>query len=278
METERVVYLTIGGTSLEGRWYGHRSENGPIIVMLHEGLGSITTWGDFPERLAKATGTAVFAYSRAGHGFSSKPEVPRPMDTLHREANDILPQVLDLIGFRRGVLVGHSDGGSIVTIYAGGSHDQGVQGIVLIEPHFNVETVNLRSIRRLGEAFSSTDLRARLSRHHSDVQNTFNAWYGMWLDPRFESFDITPVLELIRVPILFVKCEHDPYSTMLQVELAQTMCKCPLETLLIASADHSPHRSNPTTTLDGIVRFVAPILSGDGPPSDVEATPRGHLC
>src|SRR3954468_5058107 len=124
---------------------GPAPEDAPTLVLLHEGLGSTALWGDFPERLAAATGAGVFAYSRTGYGASSPAALPRPLDYMHVEAFEVLPNILDAIGFRRGILLGHSDGASIATIYAGGVQDHRVRGLALIAPHFVVEDISVRS-------------------------------------------------------------------------------------------------------------------------------------
>src|SRR2546423_7160369 len=130
-------YLDLGpDIRLEYRMFGPRPDAAPTIVMLHEGLGSVGLWGDFPEKLQAATGAGVFAWSRAGYGASTSVKLPRPRDYMHIEALDVLPKLLDQIGFRRGLLVGHSDGASIAAIYAGSHQDHRLEGIVLIAPHF----------------------------------------------------------------------------------------------------------------------------------------------
>ena len=254
------MHIDVNGLSLEGRWWGPRPPEAPTIVMLHEGLGSISIWRDFPERLAAATGAGVFAYSRAGHGQSSLPPGPKPVDDMHREAHNVLPKLLDAIGFRRGLLLGHSDGASISAIYAGGIQDHRVRGLIMIEPHFSVEEKNLAAIRAIAETFRSTDLREKLSRHHAYVDAMFDGWSGMWLDPRFKAFDLTAELAHIRVPILFVKSEDDPYSTMEQVRIAELECYCPVDTVIIPEAGHAPHRTKPEHTLQAVAGFANRIL------------------
>ncbi len=122
-------FLAIGGSDLEYRMIGPAPEDAPTIVMLHEGLGSAALWGDFPEKLQAATSAGVFAYSRAGYGASTGVPLPRPLDYMHVEALEVLPKLLDRIGFRRGLLLGHSDGASIAAIYAGGVPDHRVRGL-----------------------------------------------------------------------------------------------------------------------------------------------------
>src|SRR3954462_4357009 len=157
-------FLTIGASSLEYRMIGPAPDVAPTIVMLHEGLGSAALWGDFPEKLQAATGTGVFLYSRAGYGASSPVTLPRPLDYMQVEALDILPKLLDTIGFRRGLLLGHSDGASIAAIYAGGRADHRIRGLALIAPHFVVEDVSVASIAAIKQAYEDTDLRSKLAR------------------------------------------------------------------------------------------------------------------
>src|SRR6201746_1760954 len=142
-------FLTIGASDLEYRMIGPAPDDAPTIVMLHEGLGSAGLWGDFPEKLQAATDFGVFVYSRAGYGASSPVTLPRPLDYMHVEALEVLPRLLDAIGFHRGLLLGHSDGASIAAIYAGAHQDHRVQGVAMIAPHFVVEDVSVASIAPL---------------------------------------------------------------------------------------------------------------------------------
>jgi len=252
--------IAIDGISLEGVWFGPRPQEAPTIVMMHEGLGSVSTWRNFPERLAKATKAGVFVFSRAGYGRSSPARLPRPVDYLRREALEVLPKVLDAIGFRRGILFGHSDGGSIAAIYAGSIQDHRVRGLVLIEPHFFVEEMNLAAIRKTAEDYKTTDLRARLQRHHANADDTIQGWLDFWLNPEFKSFDMREELRYIRVPILYVKGENDPYGTMEQVRAAEAECQCPLEVLVVPNARHAPHHEQPEMTLSAISAFINHVL------------------
>ena len=159
-------FLPIGASDLEYRMIGPAPDDAPTIVMLHEGLGSAGLWGDFPEKLQAATGAGVFVYSRAGYGASTPAKLPRPLDYMHVEALDVLPKLLDAIGFRRGLLLGHSDGASIAAIYAGAHQDHRVQGVAMIAPHFIVEDISVASIAEIKTAYETTDLRAKLARWH----------------------------------------------------------------------------------------------------------------
>jgi pimeloyl-ACP methyl ester carboxylesterase len=232
----------------------------PTIVLLHEGLGSAALWGDFPEKLQAATGAGVFAFSRAGYGASSPVILPRPMDYMHIEALDVLPKLLDAAGFRRGLLLGHSDGASIAAIYAGSHQDHRVQGIALIAPHFVVEDVSVASIADIKQAYETSELKAKLARWHRDVDNAFYGWNGAWLDPKFRDWDISEYLAYIRVPITILQGVDDQYGTMRQVEIAREECYCPVDVVVIPGAGHSPHREAPKVTLDAISEFANAVL------------------
>jgi len=256
-------FLNIGGASLEYKWLAPQSADAPTIVMLHEGLGSVGLWGDFPEKLQQATGAGIFAYSRAGYGQSSPVPLPRPLDYMQREALDVLPKILDAIPFKRGLLLGHSDGASIAAIYAGSHQDRRLHGIGLIAPHFIVEDLSVKSIAEIKTTFESTDLKAKLARWHKDVDNAFYGWNGAWLDPKFRDWDISEYLAYIRVPVLVVQGKDDQYGTLRQVEIAQEECYCPVDVKIISGAGHSPHREAPVATLEAIEQFARAALRDD---------------
>src|SRR5205809_2371747 len=169
-------FLPIGASDLEYRMIGPAPDQAPTIVMLHEGLGSTRLWGDFPDQLQAATGAGVFVYSRAGYGASTPVKLPRPLNYMHVEALDVLPKLLEKIGFRRGLLLGHSDGASIAAIYAGSHQDHRVQGVAMIAPHFIVEEISVASIAEIKKTYETTELRAKLARWHKDVDNAFYGW------------------------------------------------------------------------------------------------------
>ena len=256
--------LTIGDAQLEYRMIGPAPDKAPTIVMLHEGLGSVGLWGDFPEKLQAATGAGVFVYSRAGYGQSSPAKLPRKPDYMHLEALEVLPKLLDAIGFRRGLLLGHSDGASIATIYAGGIQDHRVRGLVLIAPHFVVEDISIESIARIRDTYASTDLRAKLARWHKDVDNAFRGWNDAWLDPKFRDWDISESLAYVRVPVEIIQGSDDQYGTLRQIEIAQAECYCPVDVTIIPGAGHSPHRETPEPALKAAADFANRLLSLHG--------------
>jgi pimeloyl-ACP methyl ester carboxylesterase len=260
-------FLTIGAAHLEYRMIGPPPEQAPTIVMLHEGLGSAGLWGDFPEKLQAATGIGVFAYSRAGYGHSTPAKLPRPLDYMHVEALDVLPKLLDKIGFRRGMLLGHSDGASIAAIYAGSHQDHRVQGLALIAPHFVVENVSVASIAEIKTAYETTSLKEKLTRWHKDADNAFYGWNGAWLDPKFRDWDISEYLAYIRVPVAIVQGADDQYGTMRQIEIAQAECYCPVDVTVIPGAGHSPQREAADATLAVITDFAASVFRVNGVPA-----------
>jgi pimeloyl-ACP methyl ester carboxylesterase len=253
-------FLTIGASDLEYRMIGPPPADAPTIVMLHEGLGSANLWGDFPERLQAATGAGVFLYSRAGYGASTPARLPRPVDYMHTEALEVLPKLLDAIGFRRGLLLGHSDGASIAAIYSGSHQDHRVEGVVMIAPHFVVEDISVASIARIKTAYETTELKAKLARWHRDVDNAFYGWNGAWLNPKFRDWDISEYLAYIRVPVAILQGVDDEYGTMRQVEIAREECYCPLDVTVIPGAGHAPHREAPGPALDAIGEFANAVL------------------
>jgi len=253
-------FLELPSMRLEYRMIGPRPDTAPTIVMLHQGLGSAGLWRAFPEQLASATGVGVFAYSRAGCGKSSPVKLPRSVDFMDDEALTVLPRVLAAIGFARGILYGHSDGASIATIYAGSVQDHRVRGLVLMAPHFFTEPAGLAEIRKTRNEFATSDLRDRLKRHHADPDVAFNSWAGPWLNPDFEKWNIADALGYIRVPILVIQGADDEYGTLRQVKTVEEECYCPVETIIIPGARHSPYRDAPAPTLEASAGFINRLL------------------
>jgi pimeloyl-ACP methyl ester carboxylesterase len=253
-------FLDLPPLRLEYRMIGPRPDAAPTIVMLHEGLGSVDLWGDFPDKIAAATGAGVFVYSRAGYGKSTGAKLPRSTSFMDEEACEVLPRILDAIGFRRGFLLGHSDGGSIATIYAGSVQDHRVRGLVLIAPHFFAEEMGLAEIRRARKSFESGALRERLKPWHADVDVAFRSWNGPWLHPDFEKWDIVEALSYIRVPILIVQGENDQYGTLQQIETARQECFCPVEAVVLPGLRHIPYREAPEITLNAVADFINRLL------------------
>jgi len=255
--TTAPIRIEAGGADLEAACFGPSPSDAPTIVMLHEGLGCVGLWRDFPERLAKATGHGVFAYSRRGYGASEPCALHRPLDYMTREAVATLPDVLNGIGLRRGILLGHSDGASIAAIHAGSIQDHRIRGLVLMAPHFFTEPAGLASIAEAKAAYETGDLRARLARYHRDVDNAFRGWNDAWLDPDFARWNIEDVIAYIRVPVLAIQGRDDQYGTAAQIETLEEQLYSPVETVFLADCRHSPFLDQPERTLAVISDFVA---------------------
>jgi pimeloyl-ACP methyl ester carboxylesterase len=264
MKLDRSGTIKAGGAALEYRFAGPQPADAATLVLMHEGLGCAALWGDFPDALAAATGAGVFAYSRAGYGASDPVPLPRPLAYMHDEALRVLPEVLAAVGFRRGLLVGHSDGASIAAIYAGSAQDHRIRGLSLIAPHFVVEDVTVAEIARAKTAYDTGDLRQKLARWHKHVDVAFRGWNDAWLDPDFRRWDITEVLGYIRVPIQIVQGDADPYGTWRQVEIAEQECYCPVDATRLEGIGHAPHREAPQRTLAAVTEFANRILKVHG--------------
>jgi pimeloyl-ACP methyl ester carboxylesterase len=254
-------HLTIDGRRIETEWHGPAPERAPTLVLLHEGLGCVAMWRDFPRRLSERTGYGVLVYSRPGYGASDPAPRTRALTYMNQEAEDVLPAVLDQAGIRKAILVGHSDGASIATIYAGGRQDFRIRGLVLMAPHFFVEDLSIRSIEAAKQVYEGGDLRERLARYHHDVDTAFYTWNAAWLDPGSRGWRIEDDLAHVRVPILLVQGVDDQYGTLAQVDLAQDATYCPVDTLVLQDCRHSPHLDQADATLQGIGEFAYRVLT-----------------
>jgi len=251
-------FLDVAGARLEYRWIAPARPGRPTLVFLHEGLGCVALWKDFPDRVAAATGCGALVYSRAGYGRSSPVPVPRPLRYMHDEGLEVLPALLGQLDLRNVVLVGHSDGASIALIHAGNDRAGRLSGAVVMAPHVFCEDVSVASIARAAEAYRDGDLRAKLQRLHGDnVDCAFWGWNRAWLDPAFRAWNIEEHLPGIRVPLLVIQGTGDEYGTPAQVEAVRAQTGGPVEILMLDSCGHSPHRDQPDTTLAAIMHFIA---------------------
>lgn len=259
MHTKR---LGVGTKQLEYVWYGPAPEKAPTLVFLHEGLGCVAMWRDFPEMLAERTGCGALVYSRAGYGKSDAAELPRSVRFMHDEALNTLPQVLDEFQINEAILVGHSDGGSIAIIHAGGDTRERLRGLLLEAPHVFVEEFGLQSIRRIARDYQNGDLKHRLERYHgAHVDETFWGWNDIWLEPQFKGWNIEEYLPLIDVPVLVIQGEDDQYGTIDQVRAIEAGCAGPVKRVFFQNCGHSPHVDQPERTLKTMTEFVLADLA-----------------
>lgn len=249
--------LTAGGKSLEYACFGPPPDRAPTIVLLHEGLGCAALWRDLPERLSAATGWGVMAYSRAGYGQSDPADLPRPVDYMTREAVDVLPEVLDAIAFERGILMGHSDGATIVLEYAGGVEDHRVRGLVVMAPHVFTEPGGLAEIARAAEAFERTDLKDRMARYHRDPEHTFRSWADSWMNPDFANWNVADCIDYLRVPVLAIQGRDDQYGTLAQIEEIESRSYAPVDVVILDDCRHAPHQEQADRTFAAVTEFVS---------------------
>lgn len=266
-DTARAAFADLPATAtrdalrVEYRWLNAALADAPIAVFLHEGLGSIAMWRDWPQSLCDALGFRGIVYSRPGYGRSTPraANVKWSVDFMHRQADDVLPALLDTLGVdtaarRRMWVIGHSDGGSIALLYAAAFPDA-LAGAVVLAPHVTVEPMSVEAIGATREAYRASNLREKLARYHDDVDSAFFGWNDIWLDPAFRAWDITGELSSIACPLLAIQGEQDEYASIAQIDtIAQRVAQAKLAKL--PDCGHSPHRQMPARVNDEIVAFV----------------------
>lgn len=261
------TFVKVRGLALEVLDLPATREGAPVLLLLHEGLGCLTMWRDFPQRLAARTGCRVVAWSRAGYGRSDPGSAPRTLRYLHEEAEEALPAFLEAVGLAHPVLVGHSDGATIALLHAA-AFPGVAAGVVAMSPHEFVEGETLAGLQQAREAWLTTDWRSRLARHHRDVDRVFREWNDTWLDPGFASWNIVESLPAVRCPVLAVQGEEDGYATMRQIEVigervpGTRLAKLP-------RCGHSPHLEQTGAVLEEIAAFLedlTPPGAGSPPP------------
>ena len=246
-------FIAAAGRSLEYQQLGGAE---PALVFLHEGLGSIAQWRDFPQRVAAATGRRALVYNRYGYGNSEVFAGDRVgSDFMHVEALRVLPELLQILQVEEPILVGHSDGASIALIYAGAGNP--ARGLVALAPHVFVEENGLKSIREAKKTFETTDLPQRLAKYHRDPRRTFYLWNDAWLEPEFRRWNIEQYLPQIRCPVLAIQGEDDVYGTMTQLDAIARQVAGPCELLKLPRCGHAPHRDQPDAVLQKILDFVS---------------------
>jgi len=262
VSTNDIELLSVNGRRIAVRriaW--STSESRPPIVFLHEGLGSISQWRDFPEAVAAATGAPVLLYDRLGHGRSDPLAAPRTPDYLDVEALDWLPQVLDACGVEQACLFGHSDGGTIALLFAA-AYPERVNAIICEAAHVFVEEKAIRGIREAVERFREADLEDRLVRHHGDQARVlFYAWADTWLSAEFRHWNVEERLSQIRCPLLLLQGEDDEYATATHLSAIAYKISGPVETGLLMNCAHVPHSQARAVVLERVTAFLRPIFA-----------------
>ena len=242
--------------TLEYAWVGAATSIHPTVVFLHEGLGSVAMWKDFPQRFCEAHGLRGLVFSRYGYGNSTPRPADEqwPVDFMHRQAHEVLPLFLDAVGVDRPWLFGHSDGGSIALLYAA-RYPERVSGIAVVAPHIMVEDITINNIRTARELYLQQDLRARIGRYHADVDSAFWGWNDIWLNPAFRAFNIEAELAAIACPVIAVQGEDDEYGTLEQIRGIQR--KVPATRIVVLKqCGHSPHRDQPQALIQEVAQFI----------------------
>lgn len=252
--------VVVDGKRLETMWIEPQLPARPTIVMLHEGLGSIALWKDFPAQVAVRTGCGVLVYSRYGHGNSDKLLEKRPVGFMHHEGEVVLPELLEKLGVAKPVLIGHSDGGSISLIFAG-KYPNAVSGLILEAPHVFVEDLSIASISQAKTTYETTDFPQRLGRYHANVDETFWGWNDIWLDPAFRPWNIEEYVPKITCPVLCIQGEEDEYGTIAQVEAIKAGAP-QTRIAMLPNCKHSPHRDQAEKTLELVGEFVEAVSTG----------------
>lgn len=243
---------------VETQWIAPERRSAPLVVFLHEGLGSVAMWKDFPQQLCEAGGFRGLVFSRPGYGRSTPraPDEAWGVDFMHRQAREVLPALFEAMGVEEAPwLFGHSDGASIALLYASMFPEQ-VRGLVVLAPHIFVEDVTLQNIEQARHAYQTTDLPRRLGRYHDDSDSAFWGWNRIWLDPAFRAWNIEKELTAVRVPVLAVQGLNDEYGTLAQIH--GIAARVPGTQLLeLPECAHSPHRDRPKDVMDATIAFVA---------------------
>lgn len=249
VQTRRIEYVRLEAKNPDA--------NKATIVMLHEGLGSNAMWRDFPLQVSDATGCEVLVYSRYGYGNSDPIERDHEVDYMHKEALESLPDLLNQLNIKKPILFGHSDGGSIALIHAGGAH-RDLIGVIVMAPHVLVEDLSITSISATKEVYLNTNLREKLGRYHADVDSAFWGWCNIWLHPEFRHWNIEHYLHSIACPVLAIQGVDDEYATMEQINIIGRKAK-DVQLLGIPQCGHSPHKDQPLAVLKAVADFVEKI-------------------
>ena len=253
-------FVSVQGRQIEVRRIPAVATACPPLVFLHEGVGCVSLWRDFPDSVARRLGAPALVYSRFGYGQSDGLTGSRQPGFMHDEALHVLPELLDTLGIINPILIGHSDGASIALIHAA-SANRPVTAVVLMAPHVLVEACTIENIARVAETYETSDLKARLSRHHRHVDDAFHGWSRIWLDPRFRTWSLARECQTLTVPTLLIQGEDDEYGTLAQLDAIAEIAPGPVQRVVLSNCGHSPHRDQETAVLDAIAGFVARTLA-----------------
>lgn len=256
----------IDGRAIEFRMIPGDAVHTPTLVFLHEGLGSVGLWRDFPDKVAHRLGARALVYSRFGYGGSDGITGKRDPDFMHVEAREVLPQLLDQLGITRPLLVGHSDGASIALIHAA-MYPRSVAGVAVLAPHVFVEEICVEAIAKVHARYADagSGLRERLAKYHAHVDDAFLGWADIWLDPRFRAWSIEASIADIGAPMLLVQGLQDEYGTIAQLDRIESRARVPVTRCVLEACGHSPHRDQEAATVNAITAFAERLPTAASP-------------
>ncbi|HKX75958.1 MAG TPA: alpha/beta hydrolase [Acidimicrobiia bacterium] len=249
-------FVEVAGHRLHYRLLPGRDQATPLLF-LHEGLGSIELWRDFPQRVTEQSGHPGLVFSRYGYGWSQPQRERRQPNYMHVEAQEVLPRLIEELLDRTPILIGHSDGASISIIYAGSGHP--VAGLVLLAPHVFTEEQGLSAIATQRASFPESDLGEKMAKYHTDPETTFYGWADAWLSSEFRSWNLERYLSPIECPVLLIQCEEDEYGSLRQLDAIEEQVTGPVERLVVPGSGHSPHLVDPELVTEAVTRFVAAV-------------------
>lgn len=252
---DREGYVTAGGRRLEYRLLpGDGTPGRPVLVFLHQGLGSAAMWRDTPKRLAERTGCPALVYSRYGYGRSDVLDAPRRPDFMIAEGRDVLPEVLEALDLADVLLVGHSDGATVALAYLSAGH--AARAAVVAAPHVFDEEATWRAIEAQAGTWGRDGLRERLARYHRDADAMFRGWADVWLRPEMRGWTMVPGLANIRCPLLAVQGVDDGHGTLAQIDAISQVSGGPVEVRKLPDCGHDPFREKPHEMLALCTAFI----------------------
>lgn len=257
-QTRFNIHLGAGAGRLEAVWIGPGPDDAPTLVFLHEGLGCVALWREFPARLAAITGCGALVFSRLGYGGSGPCELPRPVDFMHHEGRSVLPEVIRQTGIHDHFLIGHSDGGSIALIYAGDGSRPGLKGVITLAAHVFCEDLTRKSIQLARDRYLNGDLKSRLSAYHGENTDcAFRGWSDVWLHADFRHWTIESFLPYIRVPLLAIQGADDPYGSLAQIDCIKARTGSATTVEVVYGCGHAPHLEKSAAVLATMAAYTA---------------------
>lgn len=253
-------FLTLASQKIEIQWYGKENKNKPTLIFLHEGLGCIRMWKDFPKILSGYTGCPALVFSRLGYGSSDPCPLPWKINFMHKQALQILPDIIRKAGIHTYILIGHSDGGSIGIIFSGSPVAKGLKGLITQAAHVFCEQKTVESIQQAKIQYDHHDLKQRLEKYHgTNTDNAFRGWNDVWLNPGFIHWNIEKYLSRIHIPMLAIQGKEDQYGTIKQIKSIQHHVKH-VKSCLVDNCGHSPHLEQQKIVLDIMNQFIHQIV------------------